>query len=381
MTGPEALRSPVRVPGPRQTGSATVHVLIPTPVEPFPTSPYADPFKPDPLKFQPALDQAIHNAETRRGQSAGSFPVPFVIAEVTKDPPFPMCTHLDSEVDYIASEAKVAVMYAAFELRAMVRRFVAANPLLPLTQLFSQMDRVQTPKFLHGVPLLESAKNITDVHRKPTYSAVFSTTLNSAGLIDFSSSYLNSITQMIVPSNNGEARNCIHGIGYSYLNGVLKAAGFFDGTGGIWIASDYQFGKDWPPVRAVMSTNDGPATLTGTTHQMARILALIRTTALVDTRSSSEMDGILKQAAQGVDGPWTSRDGRIPVSKFLENKLGLGPKGTGPQQFRSEVSMIQGPVDLGRTYVVAWQNLLQLTPYDLSDMTSIILDAITQFEA
>lgn len=61
-------------------------------------------------------------------------PHSFTIAEVTSGtPPFPMAGHLDSEVDYIASEAKVPVMYAAFELRAMVRRFAAANPKIALT--------------------------------------------------------------------------------------------------------------------------------------------------------------------------------------------------------------------------------------------------------
>ena len=395
VTDTNALRSSVRLPGQSRSG-ASVHVLVVTAVDPFPTSSYPDPFALDSVKFQPALVRAIANAETRRGQTTGSFPIPFTMAEVTSgSPPFPMCGYRDSEVDYIASEAKVAVMYAAYELRSMVRRFVAANPSIPQAQLFSQMAAVQNGKFKSAVPLLNSARNITDAHRLggcaggSPYSDVFSPTPNAAGLIDFTDTYKNNLKQMIVPSSNGDAMACIHGIGYSYLNGALAAGGFFVGTGGVWIASDYQFGKVWPPVRAVTSNNDGMATLTGTTRQMARLMALMHTKTLVDggagngpgaAGSSTEMLALLRQAAQGPDSPWTSRDGRIPVSNFICNKLGLGPKGSGPKQFRSEVSLIKDVVASGRTYAVAWQNLLELTPYDLGDMTSIILDTITEFE-
>jgi hypothetical protein len=381
MSDANALRSAYRIVAPTTRTGASVHAIIPTPVESFPTSPYQDPFVAEPSKLQPALGHAIQKAETRCRQAAGSFPVPFTIAEVTTGPPFPMAAYRDSEVDYIASEAKVAVLYAAYEMRAMVRRFAAANPLLTTAQFFPQMAAVQTPKFLHAVPLINSATNITDTQRKPSYTAMFSPTPNASGLIDFTSGYLTSLNQMIIPSNNSAAMSCIHGLGYSYLNGALFAAGFFDGTAGVWIGSDYQMGQVWPPVRAVQTQNDGPGTLTGTTHQMARILALILIGQLVDSASSSEMDGILRKAAQGDDTPWTARDNqRLPVAKFVYNKLGLGPKGSGPQEFRSEVSVIEDPVRVGSTYAVAWQNLLQTTPYDLSDMTSVILDTITEYE-
>jgi hypothetical protein len=337
----------------------------------------------DSAKLQPALDKAIKALETRRGQTVGSLPVPFTIAEITPradGSPFPLGSYLENEVDYIASEIKVAVMYGAFEMRAMVRRFVAANPSIPAAQLFSELDAVQTPAFLRGVPLLNAATNITDDHLKPTYSAVFSPTPNAAGLIDFKSDYRKSLQDMIVPSDNNAAMACIHGLGYSYLNGALRAGGFFDGTNGIWVASDYQFGKVWPPVRAVMSANDGPGTLTGTARLVARLVTLIRTRTLVDSGSSAEMEALLQKASQGVDTPWTARDGRIPKTRFLCNKLGLGPKGSGPQEFRSEVSVIKDVAKKDRIYVVAWQNLLQLAPYGLGDMTSIIVETVREYE-
>jgi hypothetical protein len=357
----------------------------------FPSA-YPDPFAAD-TKLQAALDQAIAGAVTRRGQPAASFPIPFTIAEVTSGtPPFPMAGHLDSEVDYIASEAKVAVMYAAFELRAMVRRFAAANPKIALAQVLSQVAAVQDGLFLRAVPQLNAAKNITDVNRRPSYSQVF--TASGGGTIDFATGYATAMHEMIVPSSDSDAETCVHGVGYSYLNGTLSAGGFITSgpaPAGIWVAGDYSFGTGWPYVRGVTSVNDGPAAYAGTTRQMARMLALISTGTLVDAATSGEMAALLGEAAHGTGGnpppdpPWTSRDTpAIPVANFVLNKIGLGPKGRdhlGSPQFYSEVSLVKDAAAAGHSYVIAWQNLLDTGPYSpTSDMAQVILDTLGAYE-
>ena len=297
---------------------------MPVPVDAFPSA-YPDPFAAD-TTLQNALNQAIANAETRHGQPVGSFPIPFTIAEVTSGTiPFPMAGHLDNEVDYIASEAKVAVMYAAYELRAMVRRFAAANPKIPQTQILSQVAAVQDGLFLRAVSQLNAANNISDTDRRPSYPNVF--TAGAGGSIDFTAAYRTALHEMIVPSSDPDAATCIHGVGYSYLNGALSAGGFITPPTatppsiGIWVGGDYTF-RPLRYVRGVTSTNDGPAAFAGTTRQMARMLALIWTganparqataPALVDAAASGEMAALLGEAAHGtsgsnpVDQPWTS---------------------------------------------------------------------------
>lgn len=199
---------------------------------------------------------------------------------------------------------------------------------------------------------------------------------------------------MIVPSSDADAATCVHGLGYSYLNGALSADGFITsspaGPTGIWVAGDYSFGQGWPYVRGVTSANDGPAAFAGTTRQMARMLALISTGALVDAASSGEMAALLGEAAHGpagnnpADPPWTSRGTPIPVEKFVLNKLGLGPKGRnhlGSPQFYSEVSLIKDAAAIGHNYVVAWQNLLDTGPYTPdTDMAQLILDTLHAYE-
>jgi hypothetical protein len=118
---------------------------------------------------------------------------------------------------------------------------------------------------------------------------------------------------------------------------------------------------------------------------MARIMALIKTRALVDSASSAEMETILMDAASGLDRPWGSREpSTAPLilrSKYVYNKLGLAnlkPDSSGPE-VRSECSLIKDPVAASRQYVVAWQNMQGLI-YSFADISQVIIDTITQFE-
>jgi len=375
---------------------------IPAPPIPvFPPSPYPDPFKSN-NKLQHALERAILTATTRRRQTDGSFPIPFTIAEVTTGTGSFASAHFrGDEVDFIASEVKVAALYAAYELRSTVRRFAHAIGATSETRLFERLESQIDPWLLTQVPAIRDGKQVNDTtvvprlenkHRVPRYPAVFTATTVSGKLdIDFTTAYKTALRQMIIPSSNSDAGTCIHGIGYSYLNGALAAAGFLtlsaaerlSETTGVWLAADFM--GVYPKVRGVDSVNDGPSGQAGTTKQMARILALIKTGALVDGSSSAEMATILHSAAAGPDQPWASRAPSPPLIsplKFVYNKLGLArlkPDSSGPE-VRSECSLISGPVDPGRQYVVAWQNLQGFRPYGFADISQIIVDTITDFE-
>jgi hypothetical protein len=365
---------------------------VPTPpTKLFPTAAYADPFTAS-TKMQTALDTAIAAAETKRSQAAGSFPIPITIAEITGSTgPFPVANYKENEVDFIASEAKVLAMYAAFELREMLKRFATAIGATSQAQVFKELKAKADPFLLTQVPAIRDGKHVTgatvapplkNVHRLPLYDQVFTATPNSSGGVDID----------FVPSSNSAAATCIQGVGYSYLNATLAAAGFLTldptgalaGTTGAWLAGDYM--GTYPKVRGVMSSNDGPAGIAGTTHQMARIMALINMSVLVNSASSGEMDTLMKAAAAGPDQPFASREPKsaplIPRSKYVYNKLGLErlkPDSSGPQ-VASECSLISGPVAAGRQYAVAWQNWQGVQPYTFADIAKVIIDTITQFE-
>ena len=87
----------------------------------------------------------------------------------------------------------------------------------------------------------------------------------------------------------------------------------------------------------------------------------------------------LRRAATGPDQPWAARAGILKAGCITHSKLGLGPLKKGGE-VRSEVSILTNPVSSDRTYVVAWQNLLGLSPIDFSDVATIIRETITDFE-
>ena len=362
----------------KPSGPAGSHSPLPVPL--FPPKP-ADPLSAD-SKMEQALKNAIAGIETARRLTPGTFPVRFTLVDVTSPSgPFPSAGHLETVTDYIASEAKVAVMYAAYALRDMARRFAAATGANP-ANLFVLLARQMDPS------IVKASRNIAfsllmDEHRVPSYSNVFALKPASWGLrvnVAFAPGFDKALEGMIVPSNNAHAGTCVRGVGYGYLNGALAEGGFFDPSTdqGLWVAGDFQQGKKWPYVR-IVSRNDGLVAQAGTTRDMAKLVSLIMTDRLLDPASCLEMRNRLARAAKGVDTPWIARTGIFKSGTITHNKLGLGPLKSG-KSVRSEVSVYQSPVATGRRYVVAWQNLAGLSPIGFSDIAKIIKTTITEFE-
>ena len=360
--------------------------------------PFEDKSKPNSVKLQDALTAAITAVASAHGQilkdprtgtETNVFPIPFTIADLSSGaPPFPSASYNGAEVDFIASEAKVAAMYAAFELRDLVRRF-KAMPGVATDNVFDKLKKFVDPRIIAEGPELKKGENvsgvavaISDTHRKPHYADVFF--LDPDGSVDFTVEYTDALEDMIVKSGDISAATVIHGIGYCYLNGIVQARGFsgdaFNPAQGIWLAAD--FVGTYPKVRGALSVNDGPAGIAGTTDKMARLVAMIDTKmfATIDPGDVMRTD-LLHQAALPIPGalrPWVSfgdvnnpalDTDAIPQKTIQLNKLGaakLGRREEGPNVF-SEVSVIDKvPLGAGLTskrYVVAWQNLHEKSPY------------------
>jgi hypothetical protein len=394
--------------------------------EVFPFFPLDDPFaaktNASSVKLQNALTAAITAVASAHGQvlkdprtdtDANVFPIPFTIADLSSGaPPFPSASYNGDEIDFIASEAKVAAMYAAFELRDLVRRF-AKKPGVTPDNLFKKLKKYVDPQIIADGPLLKKGENIsgklvaiTDVHRKPRYSEVFFQ--NPDGTVAFSEPYNEALEAMIIESSDLKAATVIHGIGYSFLNGILEARGFagdaFNPNQGMWLAADYV--GTYPKVRGVISVNDGPAGIAGTTAKIARMVAMIDAKLLSTIDQEDEMAVDLLQLAAALPAatsarvlrplrPWASvgtsnnpplDTNAIPWVLFKLNKLGFAPLGhteKGPPVF-SEVSVIdQVPLANGVTskrFVVAWQNLKAGSPYMVvnADKTKIVSSVIPQ---
>ena len=371
-------RSPVtRFPA-KPVGPAANPPTLPIPL--FPSKP-ADPLTTN-SKLERALKNAIAKIEKDRKLTPGTFPVRFTLVDVTDaSGAFPSAGYLETVTDYIASEAKVAVMYSAYALRDMVQRFAAASG-ANSANLFARLAGKINPS------IAQASRNIArsllrDEHRVPAYRSVFAVKPATWGFrvtVAFSPEFNQALEGMIVPSNNTHAGTCVRGVGYGYLNGALAAGGFFEPSTnqGLWVAGDFQQGKKWPYIR-IVSRNDGLVAQAGTTRDMAKLVSLIMTDRLLDPASCKEMRDRLARAAKGIDIPWVARAGIFRAGTITHNKLGLGPLKSG-KNVRSEVSVYQSPVARGRRYVVAWQNLVGLQPIGFTDIANIIKATITEYE-
>nr|WP_180204883.1 hypothetical protein [Pseudomonas sp. SbOxS1]NYU04883.1 hypothetical protein [Pseudomonas sp. SbOxS1] len=347
-------------------------------VELFPPAPQIQTSADDTL--QNALDQAIDDAVLRQGIAAGSFGVPITIMDIT-DPlnPYPMAGWKEDEVDYSASEVKIAVLYGAIALLDMVQRFVTATNPGSQAELFLNLQAQMDPFISSCVPALSTAPGITDTHRLPVYDSVFTFI---GGTVSFAPGYVTSLIRSIVDSNNAESALCIHGVGYSYLNGTLASGGFFDAGAqtGVWLAGDFMGGAQYPSARLVNSLNDGPSAQCSTTRSIARLMTAMVCDCVFDAPLCSAMDIPLSGSAAGADQPWITRTVPPIIDRAVvtHNKLGVGPLKTGGNVW-SEVSVLYAPLAADHRYVVAWQNLRNSVP-GFSEMAKIVMATLKEYE-
>src|ERR1051326_8220208 len=259
-------------------------------------------------KLQKALTNSITAKAILHGQSLNArlpddahfldfFPMPFTIADVTGTPPYPAAHYNGDEVDFDASEMKVAVLVAAVELRAMARRYATTFLITSKAQLLKDLKALR-PRIVDRAREIKTNRDlrgrivrIQDAQRLPDFARVLKIDDSLDPMkIDFNGAvadepdkkkdqstydFGHSLFDMVVNSGDVTARNCIDAIGYAFLNGAIAAGGFFERPDlddpktfrGIWVGGNYAFDT----VRGVMSVNDGPAQFGGTTRQFARL--------------------------------------------------------------------------------------------------------------
>lgn len=308
---------------------------------------------------------------------------PFRVALIDLDgsSPYRWGGHDAQKMDFIASEAKIIALFAAYALRDMVRRFQIgirtvrgydalmgaifnAKPVLGSRRvdLIPAIKRTMNPGILAGGdPLLSSA---SEFERLPKYESIFRVPPHD-GDVDFSGPFTTALRQMIVPSSNDGAGTVIRGVGYSYISGTMKQLGLFRAGKGPWLAGDFVGRSHY--VR-IDSDNDQGVAQAGTAIGMAKLMAIIVKHATpLHGSSYKDMEVLLGDAVWGPDTPFLSREApyfssdalRIPRDAITHIKLGFaGLKAkNGGHNVGSEVWRLQGLRREGRAYAVAFQNL------------------------
>ena len=211
----------------------------------------------------------------------------------------------DLDTFYVGSMGKVAAMYAAVELRTRLHKaFVRARPHLNVAvagwhlTFLAAVRKVWSRQIAKGFPGFDT----TMPARLPKFTDMFDFPAGAGAGVNFTKGTItipqivalnisrptanmkfdDMIMSMLLMSNPFAAGNVITGVGYPYLNGVLREAGFYDPATktGIWVSASYD-SRDWKPgtdpVRlSARGTRHYKATtnLVGNAREFARMLAL-----------------------------------------------------------------------------------------------------------
>ncbi len=335
-------------------------------------------------KLNGAVTAAIAAISSGRSQAA-AFSLTLVDMSAGSGP-LPMGGYKDDEEHYIASMAKVGVMYSAYALRDMVRRYVVKQKPASADALFKGLEADMDDAIVKSSPIILGAPVLRD-HRVPHYEDVIDKT-GATAMPEFRTEFLKALEKMIVPSDNTMAGKSVHGVGYSYLNGALEAAKLFSSPTkkGMWVAGDFSEGKNWPYAR-IASTNDGDVAQASTSEAAAALLAIILKRGAIDTKSCDEMADRLVRAAQGLDPDgqgdesWLTRadiTGHFDRSSVTHDKIGKGPLKKGGDVY-SEVFALKNVGGSAKTYVVAFQNF-RPGVYGWADLVAAIRNSIKTYE-
>jgi hypothetical protein len=305
-------------------------------IDPFPRQPYV-------LSLQMSDERFIACGETVERDPLTK-PMCGAVADVTGNPDLPaFYAHNPIDMLYVGSLAKIYPMYVAFELRKRVEEQARDMIKLGLStstpgweqKVFAALEKAWKPKLKRAFPTLpESVPKFAEiVVLAPTHTAslvkasfVKNVPALSDADLDFRppnpkpdkppispefktppGKFWDWMRLMLRWSNNEAASKCIRALGYSYINGVLDAGGFFDKRThvGLWMSGDY-LGNDWlPKNRAGQPLSPRWATLqkrattnfAGTAFEVARLLTLLAQGRLVSRESSTEMLGIMTGVA------------------------------------------------------------------------------------
>jgi hypothetical protein len=324
-------------------------------------------------------------------------PFRLAIIDLVGSSPLKWGAHEPDTMDFIASEAKVIALYAAFALRDLVRRFatglkiggflasvLGAGKSTKPVNLFDAMRATIDPAILAiADPLLG---HTSQAQRLPRYEKMF--VAPPHGVPDFTGPYKTALRGMIVPSHNNDAAECIHDIGYAYLNGAIKEIQLFKSNVGPWLGGDFTGAYTYARID---TKNDQAVAQAGTALSMAKLMAIIiRHAVTLDADAFTQMEALLHDAVDGPDTPYLTRNPpdftdnalRIPRNKVTHNKLGwehLKPT-NGGQPVGSEITRLKGLFKPDGEYALAHQNL-DWTKSSSEDVAFMIRRAISIYEA
>ena len=356
--------------------------------------------------FNRAFDAAVASAlqDPRSPGLVDLGDLPLTLVALDGDGARPLTGQRDFEMHYSGSLLKMAPMYAAFQLREVANQLAATLDVgIVDTQdkLFKEIGDTFDTQIDQSVERIRSANGVSREMRLPKYSTIFKAAVsNGKWKLEFNDttptppdSFAVHLRDMIVGSSNASAGVCVRALGYSWINGLLQAAGFLDlsltGREGIWLAGDYGA----QPTVDVDSRNDKLVKQASTTFHMAWLLVMLCDRKLVSNTvdpatglsGNDEMLKLLELAVDATGGesllkhltpppPFTVTHSKIGVGQLKRDPNAPGTPGSCNTPIHgcvySEAAILRH--SSGRRFVAVFQNMLDGRFSDLQRIANLI---------
>jgi hypothetical protein len=190
----------------------------------------------------------------------------------------------DGEQRFIASTAKLAVLFASFQLRKALREagnLVTDKKITKDTQFFDAVMRQWRPLIRRHFHKPQGSNDSL-----PSLAQIFEATPRASGGwdVDFATTargntgapYNGRLLNTMRHSDDAAAGRCITDLGFPYLNGCLAEAGFYKRPRGLWVSLNYAGQLWWPE-----TVKDRGTTQAGTARSLVELMTLLELDELV----------------------------------------------------------------------------------------------------
>lgn len=265
----------------------------------------------------------------------------------------------EQDMYFSGSLLKVTLLYASFELVARVKAVAPSIAATTEADFFAELERTFGPTIAGAIPDIT-----TGPWTKVSWSQVLRVVPSGSGFtVEMHPTHLADITRIFADQNqNTAARDSMHRLGFSYVNGALAAAGLYgpQTKRGIWMATDYV--TDDPPGQnnwrsfniPVVTGNGGTSSAAMTCLSMATLFGLVHRGELVGAAESGQMRGIIGQG-----GSWVTTLSNASAFSFTDEGAKVGHSGSssaGVGTVMSEAAFLRRKSD-SADFVAVWQNV------------------------
>lgn len=293
-------------------GSAATSAKLPSPFPPRLAAKLTEVSVPHPLR---AAVDVVAGTPRFKGMT-------FALADLSTNGVRNYAGSHDNEQRFIASTGKLAILFAAFQLRKAMREaaaLVTDKAVKKDTQLFDAIMRqwrAKVARYFHGT------KDSND--SLPSLAEIFSATPGAAGGWDVAfadvprggtgRAFTDRLRMAVLNSDDDDAGSCIRNLGFPYIHGCLAEAGIWKRGKGLWIALDYAGQLWWPDT---LKERGSPQAATA--RSLAELMTLLEFDELVPGSRADMIDllsghrgghsvGVISYITSGVWGALASAE-------------------------------------------------------------------------